>query len=435
MAEKRSIVTVDWRRYGDFSAVGQLTKKIFSEVDNLDVYPIQVLDQEKCRFFRKKDNASIEELVDWPIYQDAAINLIRNKPVACFYVRLSPHKSTLEFACKLACVFGNVPLVVHFMDTPHLGEMRESTSRYIMAMYNFLMARADRVYTIHDSSVQWVENTYKRRAYVLGNFIKDSSFNKSKKGCARRINVSYFGSIDLKMNAAALISFARLVSKLDWAELSIWSNSGVWGELKDLNEKKDNINVKDSHMSDEEYSKNIQQADYLLLPYNIDDSSVEFLKYSYSNKFIDYVEGRGKVICFGSPEIPSVRECIESRVGIVVTSLDQLEAIFSSIESLSIASSEFYGANFENKRNEIKEKKYIFINEFKQYLSSLEVPGSGLGERKVISNNNANDISKNLEFLIKRKFFDKVTHKQSLAATISACMLKSRGYRGFDYEV
>jgi hypothetical protein len=439
MAKIGSIITIDWRKYGDFSAVGQLTEKIFTEVEDFDVYSVQVLDDyQKCRFFKRSDNGNMESLVSWPIFQDAAMNELRSISPTAIYIRLSPHKPTLEFACKLAATLNNVPLIVHFMDTPYLIDMRNSTKVYILAMYKFLMNRASAVYTIHSSSLQWIKDTYGKNANVLGNFIKFPSKKEEKKETLQKVSIAYFGSIDRKMNAATLISFAKIVRDLEWVEFSIWSNSGIWGELKELSEGSSNIKIRNSNLTSEEYTRQIQKADYLLLPYNMDDQSIEFLRHSYSNKFIDYVESGGKILCVGPNEIPTVKECIESNVGIVATDLNTIQEILINPESLNNAAVSVFGSEYTNSVTKLSEHKKELIAAFINYLGKLaekQTPSVSNCVPIRRPNKNSQEINNILSFLIKRKFYDHQTRKQSLAATLASSQLKSYGYKGFDYEI
>jgi len=438
MVEKSNIVLVDWRKYGDFSAVGQLTKKIFSEVKQVDVYPIQVLDDfQKCRLFKKQKNGEAKEIVSWPIFQDSALNEIKKIQPVAIYVRLSPHKPTLEFSCKLAVVFPSVPLIVHFMDTPHLTGLRPSTAKYILSMYQFLMKKAERVYTIHDSSISWIKEQYHKSPYVLSNFVKYSKAIDPIETLVKKnkIQISYFGSVDKKMNALALGTFAKEVADLDWVEFSVWSNSGVWGDLKEASEAYDNITVRKSNLSESEFQEQMGKADFLLLPYNMDEDSVEFLKHSFSNKLIDYIESGRRILCLGSFKIPTVKECDDYKLALVISSDKELSNVFSSRKNLNKLCLEQYSMNFESNIEALALSKKAALTSFINYIENITSTDTTDSLNNKLGKLEYPHTNKYLSSLIRRKFFDAQINRQSLFATISANLLKKKGYKGFDYEI
>lgn len=428
------IVTLDWRRYGDFSAVGQLTKKIFSFDVRAEVFPVQCLDDGRsCHLFRAEDGG-LADLVGRKVLHDAAINRIRQLEPDVIYVRLSIHLGTLELACKLAVALPGVPLVIHYMDKPSLADLSPTRAAYILQIYRFLVKRAAQVCTIHSSSVPWIAEEYGREARVLANFIAGERPGRQDiADWARRpVRIHYFGSIDRKMNAGALAEVCRVVADSDWAQLAIWSNSGIWGDVKEISEASPNITVARSDLDDDAFRARLAEADLLLLPYNMDEASLAFLRHSYSNKFIDYLEAGGVILCLGSDEIPTVQACRDSGLALVFGTSQDLAAAFASRSAFLDRVQALDLSRYDEKVQALKAAQHTSLTAFFDGLAALKpapaapVPdwpaGDGLRTRQ-------------LGYLIRRKFLDAETGTQSLSASLTGNLLRARGYRGFDYEI
>lgn len=434
-----SIVTLDWRRFGDFSAVGQLTRKIFAFEPGLAVYPVQCLDDGTCHLFRRGEAGALEDLFGRRAAHDAVLHRIRKLAPRAIYVRLSIHLGVLELACKLAVAMPGVPLVLHYMDKPSLAGLSRTRARYLMEIYRFLAARADRIYTIHGSSIPWIEEEYGRTAHVLANFIDAESPPRHDIAAwrDRPVKIHYFGSIDRKMNAAALADVCRTVSGLDWVQLSIWSNSGVWGEVKEIRDASRNIAVSHSNLDDAAFRARMQEADLLLLPYNLDAESRGFLKHSYSNKLVDYLEAGGLILCLGADEIPTVQACRESGLALVFGSAEELAEAFASPGALQARAAALEPERYSARLAPLKAAQRSQVRAFFDYLAGLEAdaapPAPAAGWPGAPGPESAE--TRQMGFLIRRKLFDQVSEKQSLAASLMGSIIRRKGYQGFDYEI
>lgn len=306
-------------------------------------------------------------------------------------------------------------------------------------MYRFLALRADSVYTIHKSSLPWLKEEYGRDAQVLANFIaREPERRHDLRSLQQRpLQISYFGSIDRKMNAGAIASVCQAVSNLPWVKLSIWSNSGLWGEVKEICEASGNIQVSPSNLDDAAFAAQLAAADLLLLPYNLDPGSLDFLKHSFSNKFVDYLEAGGVILCLGSREIPTVEACQDSGLAMVFESETELLAAFDSqdafLSRLEALDLEQYKARVRSLKEAQNALVAAFFADIKSRSSANKTAwcpkqvqawhGTGVQERQ-------------LAFLIRRKFYDLENGQmQSLPATLMAQLIRAKGYQGFSYEV
>jgi hypothetical protein len=439
-----NVVTLDWRRFGDFSAVGQLTKKIFSADTELNVHSIQCFDDGiYCSLFQVMPDWSLISCFDAKIGHDALINYVRRIDPSVLYVRLSPHKGVLELACKLTVRFPHLRLIVHYMDKPYFNGMTVSAAVYLKALYRFLVRRADSVYVIHESSRFWFVEQFGREPKILGNYIVGESAPKLKTSdlLTRPISIAYFGSIDRKMNADAITAFCLAVSNKSWVRLSIWTNSGIWGRVKEVCDTSGNISIADSNLPDADFKLRLAEPDFLLLPYNFDCASQEFLNHSFSNKFIDYLEVGGVILCLGSRGIPTVQACRTTGVALVFESELDLRTAFATrddfIERLASLDLESYLQRIQP----LKSLHAKRVGDFFEDIKSLVQASSStafLPATKLPSSASLDDgaLKSQLAFLIRRKFFDLQNgERQSLSATLMANLIKARGYSGFDYEI
>lgn len=439
MDQQIKIITVDWRKYGDFSAVGQLTRKIFSSQNDFSIYPVKCYENEPdCEIFRCSSNNVAFPLHGEAIRHDAAQNFIRMLRPDMIYVRLSPHRGVLEFATKLKVAFPEIPMLLHYMDKPSFKGMPTASAIYLSELYGFLVRRAESVYVIHESNREWIRSKFGRESKVLSNFIQKLPNRPMlcKDLECRAIKISYFGSIDSKMNSDSIILFCKIISKLPWVQFTIHSNSGVTSSIRNLANSSQNIILRESNLTEWEYDDSLRRSDLLLLPYNFDAESQQFLMHSFSNKFVDYLEVGGIILCIGSKQTPTVQCCFESELALVVENEEQLKKVFSSrtafLRCLSALKLEKYVPQVET----LMAAQLQRINDFHREIRSLAVSGlwnlQGSSRSWAYSEQNISQLS----FLIRRRFFDQYAGgKQSLSVTLMSQLLKRKGYSGFDYEM
>jgi hypothetical protein len=444
MASLKSLYIIDWRQYGDFSAVGQLTKKIFSQLPNeYNVFQLKTnWNSLKLTFLSINNN--VERIVKWDIFPDAALQEVKaNNGEKVFYLRLSPNIAALELSIKLRVSNPDAALIVHYMDKPDLSEFSASKKHYVEVMYRYLIKNSNIFLTINSTSVDALKLNYGRTPLVLGNFVsttnqlisqqyKNQTINLDIKNKERFI-IKYFGSIDKKMNASAITAFASCISKYPSVDFLIYTNSGLWGELKDIVDKTENIMVKTSGLSEDDYIKEMAQSDFLLLPYNTDKWSTSFLGHSFSNKLVDYIESGSEILAFGPKTIPTLNFCFTKKLGTYLSCNKELLQFFENL------------CNGDKKRNTnlINDEVSEFIELGKSSVSKfmldieevhLDMPSElkNLASAKLLCEKNK---AIHLGFLIKRKILDNKTGQQSLSASIAGNILKKYGYSGFDYEI
>lgn len=438
MAKKLKVFTVDWRKFGDYSAVGQLTKKLFSSSEELAIFSLQCLNgNDGCNLYTVEGD-KLSCLHDGHLMQDSVQAWVKSSDMDVIYIRISPHIQTLEMACKLAVVVPRIPLVVHYMDQPFLDELSISERNYIKQMYSFLIKRSSAFYTIHESSVYDLSVKYHKKVNVVGNFfnaqIPNNQFSKLKN--KNVVEVSYFGSLDKKMNAQALSECCKAIAGKSWLKLTIWSNSGLWGDVEQYVLDNKNITFNPSSLSEEEYLDKLLAADILLLPYNIDTYSTEFLKHSFSNKLIDYLATGNLIVGYGSAEIPTMSDCLKYSLAIVCAELAELQSLFSNRASLVRSVEGLLDSGHEEKLKLFAKLKQAGLCDFYNNLNNLacsSVPKTDRGY--FIESCDAEFRPELLSFVIRRKFLDKMMSTQSLSSTISAQMLLALGYKGFNYEI
>jgi glycosyltransferase involved in cell wall biosynthesis len=443
-----NIVTLDWRKFGDNSAVGKLTEKIFSAGKGIAVHSIQCLnDGVSCRVYTRLVNGSMQDFFRQRVAHDAVLHHIRKLDPGALYIRLSPHTGVLELACKLVVTLPHVPLIVHYMDKPNFKGIAPTRAAYLAELYRFLALRADSVYTIHESSLAWLQEEYGRDARVLANFIAEEPCRQydMRELQERPIRIYYFGSIDPKMNAEAIASFCRIISNVPWISFSIWSNNlnwsdtQTWGKIQSVIEASSNIEITKSNLDNTTYKAKLAEADLLLLPYNLDEESRSFLKHSFSNKFVDYLEVGGVILCLGSRDIPTVQSCYESGLSLVFENEADLESAFASKEvflgRLAALNLDQYAERIRPLKEAQSKHLQAFFDDIKSQSAARPLSPAAGHEESLHGWSGDGIQEQQLSFLIRRKFYDKANGQQSLSATLMAKIIKAKGYQGFDYEV
>ena len=431
------LFVVDWRKIGDFSAVGQLSSKIFSGLGK-DISVFQFLtnwSNQKVDYLHFTVKSDCKKLIDWQVFPDAIVSEYKDvKERKVLYVRLSPHKQTLELAVKLHLADQNVPMIVHYMDKPYLDDLRISEKRYILSLYQFLINRASKFYTIHESSISDLVKDYNKEPMVLGNFIDSTVYEESvntdlnsrKHNRSKVISIGYFGSIDQKMNATSIFSFIKSLAKLEGLHLTLYTNSGIPEYMKETLASTQNITVENSNLPVDRYMSTLRAHDFLLLPYNLEAQSSDFLQHSFSNKVIDYLESGSKVLAIGSESIPTISFCIKNNVALLLNRyIDEPNKLFKVICTYL---DENHSTEVMSVLKSTNARKAAFELELRSLFSSPI-------QNNTCKNKQPSFNSEILRFLIKRNLYDKTTNQQSLSASISAALLKGRGYRGFDYEI
>lgn len=448
MDKKINIVTLDWREFGDFSAVGQLTKKIFSFSDDFSIYPIQCIKGGNfCKLSKWTKNEGLNDFFGYSIPHDATLNFLKKISPNILYLRLSPNIKVLELALKILSACPNLKLIVHYMDKPHLEERVSSETIYIEKLYEHLIKKSCWIYVIHESVIQWVLYKYGRKSSVLRNFIDKEcpiSFD-FKTLINKKINIYYFGGIDKKMNTSTIEFFCRKISNLPWIEFSIWSTTqdswGNWGEIQKIIKESNNIKVHSSSIDESAYVEKLREADLLLIAYNIDNKSIDYLEHSFSNKLIDYLEAGRPIMCIGSDRIPTVDACKKLSNGVIVFENEtQLSQALYSKEKFIGRLRNLSQESFCRQREDIKYNGINLIKDFFEKIKSISDQRSenNIHLRSEMKKKLNQDFYTKLmlSFLIKRKFIDHQNgNVQSLSASLMAYLLKKRGYNGFDYEI
>ncbi|MDH4541705.1 hypothetical protein CUR85_17930 [Sulfitobacter faviae] len=317
--------------------------------------------------------------------------------------------------------------------------MSNTRIAYVQHMYDVLVKNADQFLTIHSSSIEDLEKCFGYKPKVLANFIrKPVSKTSANVGFSGQpIKIFYFGSIDKKMNESAIASLAQEVSSNQWVSLSLWSNSGLWGEIKQLVENSQNIHAFKSNLDVEQFQRKMSEADILLLPYNFDETSKIFLKHSFSNKFVDYLEAGGVILCLGPAEIPTVMACKESGLALVLESKSALKAAFSSEEAFRNALGTLDLESYNAKAESLRRAQEVLVEEFFDSMERIVSRGSKRTFRTKDITSKSHIEETMLGVLIRQKFFDHAqpVEQQSLVSSLMAEILRRRGYKGLQYEI
>ena len=432
---KPSIVLIDWREYGDLSAVGQLTKKLFDHaLSDYNLYSLKV------NF--NNYNLDILEIKDAEIKLLAknkphsfSLNWIKKINPSYVYIRLSPCISKLELAVKIMISFPNIKYLSHYMDKPKLKGKRFSQSKYIEMLYKTIFKYSEITYLIHESiESKEVISLHAKKTYVLGNFTQSESDEKESFNLApikeklmnkSNIKIVYFGSIDEEMNKQALYDLIGAIESdindLMRIKFDLYSSAVKKGTISYQSK---NIRIMGSSLSDDEYHERLQEADILFIGYNTSSFSTDFLQDSFSNKLVDYVRSGKPILFYGDKTIPTAKAIEQYNLGICVNTKKDLLSILSNhnlfakrIDRLSEA----------RKQQDFTPRRFLDtrLNLFKRFKDQLKNTEKQ-SEQIARYDKQPRVASINEKILIKQIIFDQAMEKESLTTTLMNVMFSNK---------
>lgn len=442
---KSPIIVLETNSIGGPSACGQLAQKIFRGIDNPNIFQLRPCSARDPNtgmtsnaYELKKINAS-ESAPKVFLRADILLEYVKQIQPQSIYIRLCRSVEFLEIACKITAVISNAQIITHYMEKLSFDDCKSSSIMYINRLTDFLIHKSDYTFLIHECAQSWFKAKYKKEGLVLGNFIEDSEIvrpNFDKLVSKKTYNISCFGAMDAKRTLSGLELFIEKVAQKDWINLSIYTNShpGNYQAINFMSKYISNIEIIADSTSSEKYLDRIAKSDIVVLAYNYDELSAEFLEHSIANKFVDYIALGKPIIGVGNNKITALSLCAESGGGICFDSEDKLQEaledryFFDSLLRIHLDSEKYW--QFINSYNHIKYSQYkAFVD-----IIQAKKDTSKLKNEKIFDPRNRLDTLR-LRFLIRRKFWDKQLDQQSLTTSLAAYNLKEIGYEGINYEI
>ena len=424
---KPSVVIIDWREYGDFSAVGQLTKKLFEHIHpDFDLYLLKVnFSNYNLDILEIKDAEN--RLLEKDKIHSFALNWLKKINPSYVYIRLSPCLSKLELAVKIMISFPKVKYYCHYMDKPKIKDKRMSQSKYIEMLYKTIFKYSDITYLIHESiESKKTISSYAKKVCVLGNFVEsqnvkayDHSLTSLKKKLMNKIPIKivYFGSIDQEMNKEALYSLIRAIeseaNNLIGAKFDLYS-SAVKKET--ISYQSHNIRIIGSSFSNDEYHTRLKESDVLFIAYNINGPSTDFLQDSFSNKLVDYASSGRPILFYGDKTIPTAQAIEKYNLGICVNTEKELQSLLSDHNYFIKKVSMLLEARKQqgSTPREFLDSRLELFKDFKEHLANMHKQKYQISQ--VYSS--PSSLSLKEKILIKQIILDQHLHKESLTSTL-----------------
>jgi hypothetical protein len=430
----RPIIVLEPNPIGGPSACGQLAQKIFRGIDNANIFqlrPYSVNDSNTSMTGTAYELTKLNTSNSDPkifLKADALLEYIQQMQPQSIYIRLYRGVEFLEIACKITVAVSNAQIITHYMDKLSFDGIKNSLIIYINRMTDFLIHKSDYTVLIHECAQSWFKAKYNKEGLVLGNFIEDGKIVRpdlEKLFSKKMYNISYFGAMDPKKILRGLQLLIEQVAQRDWIQLSIYTNSHStnYQVINFISKYTSNIKIITDNVPDKEYSERICKSDIVVMAYNYDELSAEFLEHSIANKFVDYIALGKPIIGVGNNKITALSLASKSRGAICFDTEIKLQEAFEDkkfFDSLlcRYLDSEKYWQFIKS----FNDKKYSQYKVFIDIIQAEKVTSKPKTE-KIFDPSISLDMLK-LKLLIRRKFWDKKLDQQSLATSLAAYNLK-----------
>lgn len=223
----------------------------------------------------------------------------------------------------------NLPLAVWIVDDWPTAYSLEDPGRaaHLEADFRWLLARADARFSIGSSMSAAFHERYGKPFVPLANGVDPADWEPARLRTTSPIKVRYAGSLAENMTLASVGLVARAVEKL--------ANGGLDIELEIKTHRHwqaaslgwvtgfQHTSVSTSDLTLLDYRRWLAEADILLIAYNFDARSRDYIRYSLSNKLPECLASGAPVLAVGPDDVSTMIAMAELGVGERVTLADE----------------------------------------------------------------------------------------------------------------
>ena len=241
-----------------------------------------------------------------------------------------PHmEACLEIAKKYS-----TPIVVHFMDDWYHQAYTTGIFRYqrkkMLRLFHSIVEKSAAHLTICDQMSDEFSRRYKIKPHAFQNTIDVKNFASSIKKYQQRLpqktarRILYFGSVLPFAQLEAIISFARVLNKLNETSntshtLRVVTSKDCLNACGEALIKTPGVELIEIDGEKEQFAKELANAEILLLPANFSQSSEQMLRYSMPTKIPGYLASGVPVLVYAPASIAQTIYAQTSGWGLCVT--------------------------------------------------------------------------------------------------------------------
>jgi hypothetical protein len=313
------IVVLDHTRLGDASASGELKATILASwpTENL----LQVYDSD----------AGVPQIAGRPVEPGGsakvAADIAAFDPDLILY-RPVPDTAALHELAVDVIARTNTPLALWIVDDwlPALALRNPAAGARMDADFRWLLDRADVRFSISQAMSDAFLERYGYTFIPIANGVDPADWPEARPRPPGPVRVRYAGSLAANMTLASVELVARVVEELAESGLDISleirsrqhfrAQRPGWVGLRHTTASASDLSIAD-------YRRWLTEADILLIAYNFDERSREYVRYSLANKLPECLASGAAVFAVGPDDVGTMATLAALDVGARVTVADE----------------------------------------------------------------------------------------------------------------
>ncbi len=314
------ILIIDITRLGERYATSQMKQSLFSRWPTANWMQVYAVGSDR---YGIQVNASAEGEADQSpsARLAAAIEACRQfNPDAIYYRPVADKPHLHQLACE-AIEQLNVPFVIHIVDDWPERLRRQDLPAYEAIDHSLreLLSKAYRCLSISEAMSTAFQERYDVEFAPIANCIEPEDWLAASEAASapaqpdgdRPFTIRYLGSLADDMTLESVVDIAQAVAELQSScsisiALEIYAGKIWLDRAAHRFEALPGVSIHEANFTDEVYRQKLVAADALLIAYNFDPSSIEYVRYSMANKLPECLAASVPVLAYGPAAVATI---------------------------------------------------------------------------------------------------------------------------------
>jgi FkbM family methyltransferase len=313
------VLLIDMTRIGENFATSQMKQSLFSRWPKTNWLQVYSFGHDAFGLYAEGAELSPEgereALHITPVSsEDALAQCMQFSPAVIYYRPVSDKPHLHRFACNAIEKLG-IPFVIHIVDDWPERLRRQAPSLYpeFDRSLRQLFSEAQVCLSISEAMSEAFQERYGVDFLPVANCIEPvewlAASDQVNKSGDRPFTIRYVGSLAEDMTLASVIDVAQAISQLQPEYsvcLEIYTGQ-IWLErAAHYFEDFAGVSIHQANFSNSVYRQILASADALLIAYNFDAESIQYVKYSLANKLPECLAAGNPLITYGPPEVATI---------------------------------------------------------------------------------------------------------------------------------
>lgn len=326
-------------------ATGALTNRYFAQMQDCDLLQLFVDPAAQQRNIRSIRLLPTDDRTD-------VLGIAMHFAPQVIYFRPSAESADYFSTCLHLIEALQVPVVTHVMDDwVYRHDLGDLGAMYRLRMSEVLRGSTGRLAISPGMATAYLER-YGHSFFPLANFVGTDDLAGAASESANEVfTIRYCGGLDAAMTSETVAKVAAVVDALNEQRLPVRMEIYTMPWYLEFAESIASEHVTVQVLaSEEDYPKLLSSSDLLLIGYNFDAQSIDYVRYSMANKLADYLNAGTPVLLVGPIGIETMRFCASHNIGRVCLH-NNAAAIESAVRELMRMSTAQRTALTESSRN------------------------------------------------------------------------------------